>query len=140
VLLAAGLVAGCGGSGQAHSGLRIYDPDGRINAQVTSGDVYRSSVQTSSESGGTAVVYIALTPVGDKRFRRLTGSLAHQGARLHREQHFAFEVDGHVYARPSVDYHAFPDGYSGRAGIDIHGIPGAAAKGIAARLREEAVR
>ena len=140
VFLATGLAAGCGGSGQGHSGLRIYDPAGLIKAQVRSGDVYRSSVLTSSEPGGTAVVYFGLKPAGDRRFLRLTRELAHRGARTHRVQQFAFAADGHVYARPRVDYHVFPDGYSASTGTDIHGVPGDAAKSIATRLREGAVR
>ena len=143
LLLVVGLTAGCGGSGSRsapRTGLRIYDPAGLVKAQVTSPDVVRSSVLAETEPGGTAVVFLALWPRGNERFLRLTRALAHRGLRVHRIEPFAFEVNGHVYARPGVDYRDFPDGYSADAGTDIHGVPGDAAKDIVAQLREGAVR
>jgi hypothetical protein len=141
LLLVIGVSAGCSGSRTAPPiGLRIYDPAGRVKGQVTSTDVVRSSVRTSREPGGTAGIFFALTRRGKQRIHRLTRALAHRGARLHRIQQFAFEVRGHVYARPRIDYRAFPDGIDGAPGIEIPGLTPGAARRIAAQLREGASR
>jgi hypothetical protein len=140
VALAAALLTGCGGTHDgSRAGLRIYDPSAHVKGQVTAGDVVPSSVRTGPESGGTAhtyFIYFGLTSRGRQRFHSLTRALARRGARLHRVQRFAFEVNGHVYGRPFIDYRLYPNGIDGSSGIEIPGVPPKSAKRVARELRD----
>jgi preprotein translocase subunit SecD len=153
VLAAAGLLVGCtqtkcsdnaacaAGKQGPQTRLRIYDPNGQAADVLTASDIVASSVRTGAEEGGVHTDFIAfeLTPRGQKRFHRLTAGLAHRGASLHRLQHFAFEVNGRVYARPFIDYRISPDGFDASGGVEIAPIPPKVAKRLAAALRRGAL-
>jgi hypothetical protein len=115
----------------------MYDPSGRVADEVTVSDVVVSSVRTGPDGGrtNTDFIYFALTPRGRQRFHHLTAGLAHRGSTLHRVQHFAFEVEGRIYARPFIDYRINPDGLDASTGLEIPGVPPMAAKRVAAALR-----
>jgi hypothetical protein len=131
--------SGCGsGNPGPAAGLRIYDPSEHMAGEVGPTDVVRSSVRTSPDQPGTAVLFFQLTSRGKQRIHTLTRALARRGARLHRNQHFAFAVSGHVYARPFIDYRALPNGIDGEPGIEISGIPRKVAQRIAAEMRDGA--
>jgi hypothetical protein len=115
--------------------LRIYDPAMQSRWEVRTADVVRSSAHASRGLGGSASLYLRLTASGAVKFRRLTRDLARRGARLRRAQRFVLKIDGRVYARPLVDYHAFPDGVDGRPGIQIEGMPLSTAQRLARRIR-----
>jgi hypothetical protein len=132
------VTAGCGNASHTTAvGLRIFDPAGHVKGEVRPTDVIRSSVRTSVDQG-SAVLYFRLTSRGNQRIRALTRSLAHRGARLHRVQHFAIEVSGHIYNRPFVDYRMMPDGFDGESGIEIANVPPKKVRAIAFQIREGA--
>jgi hypothetical protein len=132
------VTAGCGSANHTTAaGLRIFDPAGHVKSEVSPTDVIRSSVRTSVDQG-TAVLYVQLTRRGNQRIRRLTQGLAQRGAQLHRVQHFAIEVSGHIYSRPYIDYRMMPDGFDGEQGIEISGVPPKKVRAIAVEIREGA--
>jgi hypothetical protein len=88
-------------------GLRVFDPSGSIRATVTSADVVRSSVR-AVKFAGSPVIIVPLRSSGSAKFCALTRGLARRGARLANAQHLAVEVAGRIYARPCIDYTAFP--------------------------------
>ena len=91
--------------GSGETGVRIYDPAGGAKDEVRTADIVKSSVEVSGVSG-IWLLGFQLTPDGAREFHRLTRSLAQRGAQAGHPQPFAFAVDGHVYARPPVDYHS----------------------------------
>jgi preprotein translocase subunit SecD len=101
--------------------LRIYDADGHAKPELTLADIVRSSVRADFDpSSRQAVLFFAFTKPGDRKFHLLTRALARRGARLHRYQHFAFAVNGHVYTRPFIDYKAYPNGFAtGSVGVSM---------------------
>jgi hypothetical protein len=108
---------------QRQAQFRIYDPTGRVAAQVLPSDIVASSVRSGPDGAKTNFVTFELTPRGKQHFHQLTAGLARRGAALHRVQHFALEVHGHVYARPYIDYRLSPDGFDGQGGVEIAGVP-----------------
>jgi hypothetical protein len=92
------------------SGLYIYDASARVKVVLTNADLVPASVHVGREAGGSLGLAGGFTSIGASKFCRLTRALAHRGQRLQHPQRFAFQVDGRVYARPLVDYRAFPDG------------------------------
>jgi hypothetical protein len=115
--------------------LRIYDSAMQSRWEVRTADVVRSSAYASRVAGDSASLYFRLTASGAVKFRRLTRDLARRGARLRRAQRFVLKIDGRVYARPRVDYRAFPDGLDGRPGIEIQGLSLSTAQRLAGRIR-----
>jgi hypothetical protein len=115
--------------------LRIYDPAGRVAAAITGAEVVRSSVRVVRESGGRFGLFVGLTKNGASAFCSLTRALARRGARLHSRQRFAVALGSHVYARPWVDYRAFPNGLCSTPGIEWAGMPLPVARRLAARIR-----
>ena len=115
--------------------LRVYDPTGLVKTEVTSADVVRSSFRAVLQPGGSAAVVGTLTRAGDSKFCSLTRALARRGARLRRPQHFAFEVAGRVYARPWVDYKAFPNGVCGSPAFEVVGMRLAVARTLVRLIR-----
>jgi len=123
-------------SAASHVELLIYDPVGRAKSEVRTADVVRSSARASRQPGGSAALYFRLTKIGALKFHSLTRALARRGARLHRSQRFAFEVGGRVYARPLIDYRAYPNGLDGRSGIQVDGLKLATAQRLAREIRQ----
>ncbi len=120
----------------SHLTLRIYDPTGQAKSEVTTADVVRSSARASREHGGSAVLFFRLMNEGSSKFHSLTRALARRGARIRRRQPFAFEIDGRVYARPLIDYRAYPDGLDGRPGLQMEGLRLETAQLVARHIRE----
>jgi hypothetical protein len=122
---------------RARLGLRIYDSTGHAKGEVTATEVIRSSVRTGREPGGKATAYLsfALTRRANQEIQSLTCALAQRGARLHQLRHFAFEVSGHVYAHPYIDYRVTPDGFAGKGGMELPGLSPKVARRIAGQLR-----
>jgi len=114
---------------------RVFDPTGYAKTQVVSSDIVRSSAHASLGPGGLPVFSVDFTSEGAKKFHSLTRTLARRGARLHHPQSFALEIGGRVYARPVVDYRAFPDGLDGQSGIQIQGMSPATAQRLARQIR-----
>jgi alpha-tubulin suppressor-like RCC1 family protein len=121
--------------GSGGTGVRIYDPAGGTKDEVRTADIVKSSVQVTGVSG-TWLLGFQLTPDGAREFHRLTRSLAQRGAQAGHPQPFAFEVDGHVYARPAVDYHFSPDGLSSSSGLEISGLRCDLAQRLAVKMRK----
>jgi hypothetical protein len=93
--------------------LRIFDPKGRVPAQVSLAGVVRSNtraIQLPGDSAGSGRLSLAFTKFGRTSFCSLTRGLAHVGARLHRVQSDALEIEGRVYGRGYIEYRIFPDG------------------------------
>jgi hypothetical protein len=86
-------------------------------------------------ANGTTFLHIALTNSGSKVFRRLTAALARRGARLRKPQVFVVTAGGHRYAQVAVDYSLFPNGFTGRSGIDI-ALRKRAARALLQNLRD----
>ncbi len=116
-------------------GLRISDLAGRVKAEVTNAGVVRSSVRAVRQAGGAAAVVGVFTKDGASKFCSLTRGLARRGARVHRPQHFAIAVGGRVYARPWVDYRAFPNGLCGSPGFEWGGMQLPVARRLARLIR-----
>jgi preprotein translocase subunit SecD len=114
----------------------MYDPAGQSKWAVGTADVVRSSARASRQPGGFATLSFRLTNNGAMKFHNLTRALARRGARLHRAQRFAFEVDGRVVSLPSIDYRAFPNGLDGRSGIQVEGLKFATAQRLARGIRQ----
>jgi hypothetical protein len=92
--------------------LRIYDPTGHSHTQVTlAGIVRRQTHVTHVGNLPTGTLGIVFTKAGRTDFCKLTRALARRGARHHNHHELsAFEVNGHIYARPSIDYRVAPNG------------------------------
>ncbi len=93
--------------------LRIFDPKGRVRAQVTLAGILRSETRTIRIPGdppGVGRLSLAFTKTGRTSFCSLTRGLAHVGARLLHIQADALEVDGRIYARGYIEYRIFPNG------------------------------
>jgi len=108
--------AACGNSDRPE--LRIYDPTGRANLEVTIADVVRSSARASRQPDGSAALSFSFTSEGAGKFHRLTRSLARRGAEVHRPQRVAIEIDG-LRHTSVIDYRAFPNGFDGGAGVQL---------------------
>jgi len=130
VLVAVAVVA----RGSNSSGVRIYDPSGETKDEVRSGDIVKSSVQVSGVSG-LWLLGFQLTPEGGRKLQRLTRALARRGAEAQHPQPFAFSVDGHVYARPTVDYRLTPNGLAAGSGLEISGLRCQVAQRLATEMR-----
>jgi hypothetical protein len=115
-------------------GLRIYDPAQLVRATVTSADVSYAHADTSPQTG-QALVELGLTARGVHSFCTLTRALAVRGARRHSFQHLAVAVDGHVYARPFIDYRANPRGLCGSPAFEIAVATPALAHELAAEIK-----
>jgi hypothetical protein len=131
IIVSSGILLACGTTTRLD--LRFYDATGVVKAQVTAGDVIRSSARAGREPDGHAFLYFRLTSTGVAHFRSLTHGLARLGAKAHRFEAAAFEINGRVYARPQVDYRQFPDGMDAQPGLDI----GIASLDFARRLAKE---
>lgn len=116
------------------TGVRIYDPAGGTNDEVRTADIVKSSVEVTGVSG-TWLLGFQLTPDGAREFHGLTRSLAQRGAQAGHAQPFAFEVDGHVYARPTVDYHS-PYSLPDSSGLEISGLRCDVAQRLAVEMRK----
>jgi hypothetical protein len=116
--------------------LRIFDPSRLVKTEVTNDDVVRSSVRAVRQPAGSASLVGDFTKAGATKFCSLTHALARRGSRLRRVQHFAFEVAGRIYTRPSVDYRAFPNGLCGSPGFQVDGMRLAAARSLARLIRD----
>jgi hypothetical protein len=105
------------GAAMARSGtkvtLRVFDPVGRVRAQVTLAGIVRSETRTiriPGDPSGVGRLSLAFTKTGRTSFCSLTRGLAHVGARLHNLQADALEVNGRIYGRGYIEYRIFPDG------------------------------
>jgi hypothetical protein len=116
------------------SGLYIYDARRLNSVVVTPSDVVRSSIHVARGSGHPALAG-QFTRIGASKFCRLTLALAQRGRRLHRPQHFVVQVNGAVYARPYLDYRAFPSGLCGTPGFEVVGTDPALVAKLARKLR-----
>lgn len=131
-----GLAAGAATGRGTGAVLRLYDPSRAIKTEVTLSDVVRTSVKTGPDPiTGRTVLYLQLTNAGVTKFNRLTRLLAERGARLGTVQRVAFAVNGHIYARPFIDYMQFPHGLDGRSGIQINPVTRQTASRLAAEIR-----
>ena len=93
--------------------LRIFDPMGRVHAQVTLAGIVRSKtrvIRLPSDRAGAGNISLAFTKAGWTSFCSLTRGLAHVGARLHRLQSDALKVDGRLYSRGYIEYQIYPNG------------------------------
>jgi len=135
LLASAVLVPAACGAGP-HVEFRIFvDPANQTKLQIGFTDLARSSARATPQGGSSAVLFVGFTPEGAKKFHSLTRALAQRGAQRHRMQRFAVEIDGRIYARPLIDYRAFPNGLDGNAGIQIEGFRLADAKRLAQEIR-----
>ena len=115
---AALLVSGVSvGAATARSGrkvtLRIFDPKGRVHAQVTLAGIVRSQtrvIQLPGDQPGSANLSLGFTRAGWTSFCSLTRGLAHLGSRLRRLQSDALKVDGRLYSRGYIEYRIYPNG------------------------------
>jgi hypothetical protein len=129
------ILAADGCAGAKDFRFRLFDPTGHVPAEVATADILRSAARAYPEPGGSAALFVQLTPRGASEFHALTRGLARRGARLHRRQSFVVTIDGHVYARPFVDYKASPDGLDGRSGLELQGLKLATARRLAKEIR-----
>jgi len=95
--------------------------------------------ESTDESGGPDV-HFAFTSRGQLQFRQVTKQIAKRGGigppGQNYDQHFAVVLDGKLITVPSIDFHQYPDGISGRGGAEITGgFTRTSAKDLAAVLR-----
>ena len=124
VLAAFGSLAAGGASARsdAKTTLRIFDPTGHIPAQVTLAGIVRRRtwVTTFDEPRRTGALILKFNKTGESDFCRLTRGLARRGAPLHNHHEVnAFQVNGHIYLRPYVDYRAVPNGLCGFPDLQV---------------------
>lgn len=105
------------------SDFRIYDPTGKVDTQITTADIDRSSAGLLPLENVRAAVYVDFTDSGTSKFCRLTRSLAHRGRTLRKPQSFVVEISGRERRRPTIDYVANPNGFCAAPGIQIDGLP-----------------
>jgi len=128
----------CGGTSETtDSEFRIYDPTGKVNTQITTADIDRSSAGLLPLENVRAAVYVNFTDSGTSKFCRLTRSLAHLGRTLRKPQSFVVEISGHVRRRPTIDYVASPNGFCAAPGIQIDGLPLVEAHILVEAIRED---
>ena len=130
VIVAVALLA----RGSGETGVRIYDPAGGAKDEVRTAEIVKSSVEVGGVSG-IWLLGFQLTPDGAREFHRLTRSLAQRGAQAGHAQPYAFAVDGHVYARPPVDYHS-PYSLPDSSGLEISGLRCDVAQRLAVEMRK----
>ena len=128
VLAGAGAVvlatSACGGTNERQeSEFRIYDPTGKVDTQITTADIDRSSAGVLPLENVRAAVYVNFTDSGKSKFCQLTRSLAHRGRTLRKPQSFVVEISGRVRRRPTIDYVASPNGFCVAPGFQIDGLP-----------------
>jgi hypothetical protein len=99
---------------------RIYDPSGSSKIEIGGIDIHRSTARVV-RLVGSAAVNLDLTQAGELKPCRLTRAVAQRGARFHRQQEIAIAIDGHVYARPRIDYRTSPRGLCGSPAIEFAG-------------------
>lgn len=105
------------------------------NVLLTLQDIDRLSVRTIAEPKGRMTLAFRLTSKGVAKFDTLTRLLSQQGSKTHRLQHLVFAVDGHIYARESIDYRLYPQGLDGRNGLEFAGLPRSSALKVAREVR-----
>jgi hypothetical protein len=71
-----------------------------------------------------------------EHFDELTRLVAERGVREHRNQHFAVAFDGHVYARPYLDYRLYPKGLRGDSGLELANLPSSVAQKVVSEIRK----
>jgi len=71
----------------------------------------------TDRTNGEPIVLIDLTAEGGQVFADLTRQVAHRGADVKSNQHFAIVIDDRIVTVPFVDYRQAPDGISGANGI-----------------------
>jgi hypothetical protein len=114
----------CGGTKDTQEvEFRLYDPKGKVDTQITTADIDRSSAGVLPLENLRASVYVDFTDSGTSKFCRLTRSLAHRGRTLHKPQAFVVEVSGRERKRITIDYVASPNGFCAAPGIQISGLP-----------------
>lgn len=123
VFAAIGLVlvlAGCGAHHRKGASLRITG-EGGIGPALSIADV-RSARADVDPNSGQPIVALDLTKDGSAKLTQMTRELARAGARHHRPFHVSIVVNGRLLFRPYIDYHLFPHGLDGSAGIVIDGV------------------
>ena len=128
VLAGAGAVvlatSACGGTKETREvEFRIYDPTGKVDTQITTADIDRSSAGLLPLENVRASIYVDFTDSGTSKFCRLTRSLAHRGRTLRKPQSFVVEISGRERRRITIDYVASPNGFCAAPGIQISGLP-----------------
>jgi hypothetical protein len=120
-LCALGLTAAASAQSGGMVTLRIYDPAGHIHTRVTlAGIARRETHVTHLGNLPTGTLGIVFTKAGRRGFCKLTRALAHRGARLHNHhESSAFAVNGHIYARPYIDYRVAPNGLCGVPALSV---------------------
>jgi preprotein translocase subunit SecD len=137
VLLVLTLVAlvGCGSDEGRPNWFRISGEAG-IGPTLNASDIAPESARATTDPvTGEPVFYFRFTKSGVQKFHQLTRLLAHRGARTGRPFHSVIRVDGRVIARPSIDYHAYPNGVQGDNGVQLNPRSRSESEKLARRLR-----
>jgi hypothetical protein len=98
-LIAAGLLVGCGTSHRAT--LRISG-EGGIGPVLSRADV--RSAQGVFHRPGDPVVWLKLTPDGQRKFLALVTGVTQAGRRRHHSLHILISVNGKVISQPEIVY------------------------------------
>jgi hypothetical protein len=85
------------------------------------------------DPAGNAAVFFRLTAEGAVKFQTLT--LAHRGAKVHRNQHVAIQL-GDFVSRPNIDYQLSPNGLSPEPGIEVLGMTISHARRLVREIRQ----
>ncbi len=115
--------------------LRIYDPTGGVKIEVPLAGVVRSSATAGRATDGSGTLSFLLTTEGASEYNRLAQALVKRGARLHKEQRIAVEVDGRVIAKPLIDYRVFQPRIDAGSGIQMYIPTFLEARQLAAEIR-----
>jgi hypothetical protein len=162
ILLAAGILAGCGG-GEEPAGFAAYHVERQVETTADEPDVtcgppallcpYASgqgerigyAIAGDARLDGSAIdrgsvradgprVLVTLTADGAARFRELSRDVARAGLRGE-PHHLAIVVGDEIVAAPTVDPAAYPDGIDAGGGLELTVADDAEAARIAESLR-----
>jgi hypothetical protein len=108
-----------GGAFAGTRDVRIFDPSGLVKTSLTLADLVPSSARAWRSPSGSTALMVTFTSGGRKKFCALTRGLAERGARVGVPQRMEFEIGGHTYAEPTIDFKLFPRGLCGSPGLEI---------------------
>jgi hypothetical protein len=106
------------GLGATRPNLLIRSAPAGTGPTIGLNDIRPTLIHVTSTVDGAGVV-LPFNARGRSAFERLTRALARLGAKRHSMEYVVVELDGVIYERTAIDYHAYPDGIHGSPNIEI---------------------
>jgi hypothetical protein len=120
------------GLGATRPNLLIRSAPAGTGPTIGLSDIRPALIHVVTTVDGAGVV-LPFNAKGRSAFERLTRALAHLGAKRHAMEYVVVQVDGVIYERTAIDYHAYPGGIHGSPNLEIAVTGPSAAGDIATR-------